>query len=884
MAAFLNNPTSDVQDAAQLLRSYHPIDGTVDEMLDASGQIRPHWRGIIDGLAQLGPQMRSWRWDTARKLIRENGITYNIYGDPQGLRRPWGLDFIPLVLSAQEWTGIEAGLKQRARLLNAIARDVYGEQRLIKEGVLPASLMLGNPHFLRPMHGIAVPNDTFLHFYAVDLARGPDGRWWVLADRTQAPSGAGYAIENRIIMSRSLPEIFEKAQVHKLASFFGHWRDNLMSMMARDDGRAVLLTPGPYNETYFEHVYLARYLGLTLVEGDDLTVRDDVLYLKTLDGLKRVDMVLRRVDAEFCDPLELRGDSALGVPGMVRAVRAGNLVVANALGSGVLETQALHAFMPAVAKHFEGSDLLLPDIATWWCGDDAARQHVVANLDTLAIREATNTHRVMAPAASGTAGSQIDAEARSHLLRAMQLRGADYVAQELVTLSSSPVLEDDELKARPVSLRCYVAAVGNDYVVMPGGMARFSTSRDPHAISMQSGDGSKDAWVLSDKPVSSFSMLPNADRAVSSRRAGGDMPSRAADNLYWLGRYQERADATLRLLRACVMRLAEPEAYPGGSAALSRLAVLLHARTDYEIDAEEGAGPLEVLLERLNALLTDSALTNSFPGAIENVQRTAYLVRDRLSMDSFRIITEFSPSIPPLSRAIAFDTTPMLATLNQNLTVVAALAGLQAENSTRGPAWLFMDMGKRIERARTIISMLHTLVVDGEPAFNGSLALLLELADSFMTYRTRYLAAPQLAPMLDLVLLDETNPRSLAYQVQALATSVSRLPKPPHDGGLPQDQRVLTALGADIRLAQLDEVCAVDSKGHRDQLDAMLTRMDGQINDLSDAISRIYFAHAASQRISFAPRAQASLSLAEPAVLPEPGQALGPASGSGRVL
>jgi len=855
LAAYTDNQAIDAPEDSPFLAGYQPIAGTIDEMLDSERQVRPQWRGLVHGLAALGPAMRARRWETARRLIRENGVTYNIYGDPQGLRRPWELDFVPLLLTGAEWAGIEAGLKQRARLLNAVARDIYGEQTLLKQGVLPASLMLGNPHFMRPLHGAPVPDGTYLHFYAVDLARGPDRRWWVLSDRTQAPSGAGYAIENRIIMARAVPELFEAAQVQRLASFFARWRDSLLSLVPHDDARAILLTPGPYNETYFEHVYLARYLGITLAEGGDLTVRDDTLYLKTLDGLKRVDLVVRRVDSEFCDPLELRGDSELGVPGLVRAVRTGNVVVANALGSGVLETQALHAFMPAVARHFGAGDLLLPEIATWWCGDAAARAHVTGNLDMLAIRDATNAHRIMAPAAAGTAGREIDPDTRAHLLRAMELRGADYVAQELVTLSSSPVLEDDALTARPVSLRCFVAAVGADeYMVMPGGMARFSASRDPYAISMQSGDGSKDTWVLSEAPVPYVSLLQSTERTVPARRATDDLPSRAADNLFWLGRYLERADATLRLARSCIVRLAEPEAYPGGSAALAQLALLLNQRAGYGAAEEAESAPVDHLLERLNELLTDGTRLNSFPSAIDSVQRSAYLVRDRLSEDSFRIITGFSSVLAPLPSAIAFDTSPALAMVNQNLTTAAALAGLQAENTTRGPGWLFMDMGKRIERARTILTVLRMVAVDGEPAHDGSLALVLELADSFMTYRTRYLAAPQLAPMLDLVLLDESNPRSVAYQIQSLSMAASRMPRPGRDAHLSEDERVLTALGADIRLVQLDDVCAEDASGHRAQLEALLARLDAQLAALSDAISRIYFAHAASQRISFAPR------------------------------
>lgn len=861
----MNDTADKTAKAAALMAAYAPLPGTVDEVLDAQGRVRGHWQPVIAGLDALGPQTRRQRWELARRLIRENGITYNIYGDPDGLARPWELDFMPLVIAREEWTGIEAGLKQRARLLDLVARDIYGPQRLIREGVLPAAVVLGNPHFLRPMHGAAVADGTFLHFYAADLGRGPDGRWWVLGDRAQAPSGAGYALENRIIMSRTLPELFSAQNVQRLAAFFARWRDYLVSLVRRPEARAVLLTPGPYNETYFEHVFLARYLGITLVEGADLTVRDDVLYLKTLEGLKRVDLVLRRVDAEFCDPLELRADSALGVPGLVRAVRAGNVAVANALGAGVLETEALHPFMPAIARHFGAGELILPEIATWWCGHADARAHVLAHLDQLAIRDTVRERQVMAPAAAGTAGRTLDEAARRDLALTLKLRGPAYVGQELVTLSSAPVFEGDQLAARPVSLRCYVAAVGDDYIVMPGGLTRFSSSRDPHAISMQRGDGSKDTWVLGDGPPSTLSLLPRADRAVPARRSAGDLPSRVADNLFWLGRYLERADATLRILRAGIQRMAEPEAHPGGGAALARLTALLHARSGLDpasvAGREPGAegepsaemGPVDVLIARLNALLTDPGQPNGFPGSVNHLQRTALMVRDRLSPDMFRIITAFTTDIAPLSRAIAFDASPALAMVNHNLTIASALAGLQAENMTRGPGWLFMDMGKRIERARTLIFMLRTLVLAGDPESNGSLAVILELADSFMTYRTRYLAAPQLVPVLDLTVLDETNPRSIAYQVQALARATARIPRPGHQDGPGPDEKIVASLATALRMTVLEEACQAQN-GRRPALEAVLNELDGGLAELSDVIARVYFAHAAPHRVFMAPR------------------------------
>src|ERR1700676_35272 len=434
------NISTDTMHGPLLSTGYPQTAGVYDEMSAALGVLRPHWDMFINSLSALRSQDRARRWQTARQRIRENGVTYNVYGDPLGMDRPWNLDAIPLLIPASEWSQLEAGLIQRARLLNLILADIYGAQRLLRGGLIPPALVFANPGFWRPCHGLRVSGNTYLHLLAVDLARGPDGDWWVISDRTQAPSGAGYALENRIVMAETFPDLFREFQVKPLASFFRSFRDTLLrlSPVARDNPRVVLLTPGPFNETYFEHSYLARYLGFRLVQGGDLTVRDNRVFLKTLEGLKQVDVILRRLDDSFCDPIELRSDSYLGVAGLVEAVRAGNVTVANALGSGLIETSAFMPFFAGLSRRMLGEDLKLPMAATWWCGQPEALRYVLDNLDFLVIKAAFPS-KGFEPVFGGKLG-QVE---RSPLIARIKASPHDFAGQELLSLSSAPVLSED---------------------------------------------------------------------------------------------------------------------------------------------------------------------------------------------------------------------------------------------------------------------------------------------------------------------------------------------------------------------------------------------------------------------------------------------------------
>jgi uncharacterized circularly permuted ATP-grasp superfamily protein len=540
--------------ARTLLAIYPHSARRYDEMLSADGVVRPHWRQFFSHLDSVAPDEMHQRLEFVDRRIQENGVTYNVYADPNGADRPWALDPLPLIIPPDEWAEVSAAVAQRATLLNAMLADLYGEQKLLAEGLLPPSLVYGQHGYLWPCQGVKPAGGVWLHNYAVDLARSPNGRWWVIADRTQAPSGAGYALENRLIVSRVFPEMFRDLHVQHLADFFRDQLDGL-SALAPVDGdeppHIVLLTPGPYNETYFEHAYLARYLGFPLVEGQDLTVRGDAVYLKTLRGLKRVHVILRRQDDGYCDPLELRGESALGIPGLVNVARAGRVVIANALGSGLLASGALMGFLPAICRRLLGEKLAMPSVATWWCGEKPALDYVKENFDDLVIKPAYPTQN-MEP----VFGYELKGEARAELLRRIEARPHAYVAQEMVNLSQAPTWSrqhERRLLARPVGLRAYaVVNADGGYSVMPGGLARVATGASTRIISMQRGGASKDTWVLTNGPVSEFTLLKPSIGVRDLVRAGSNLSSRVVENLFWLGRYSERFDDSARMLRVAL--------------------------------------------------------------------------------------------------------------------------------------------------------------------------------------------------------------------------------------------------------------------------------------------------------------------------------------------
>lgn len=835
-----------------LLRDYRPLADAFDEMMTADGLVRPHWRAFINGLEAMPEAELAERWRGAARLLHEHGLTYAADAATDGNRRPWQLDFVPVLLQAGEWGALESGLSQRARLLNAILADLYGPQRLIRDGHLPAALLFANPHFLRPCHGIVPRNGVFLQVYAVDLGRGPDGRWWVLADRTQAPSGIGFALENRIVLSRCLPELFRECDVERLAGYFHAAHLSLVEQTERENPRIVLLTPGPASENYFAHAYLARYLGYSLAEGADLTVRDNRVYLKSVDGLKPVDLIVRGVDSDLCDPLELQPDSTFGVAALLQAARAQTVTLANALGSGLAEAKALMGYLPHLCRLLLGEELRLPSVPMWWGGDAAARAEMLARLEGLAIDAAFKPRPMLASGGARLVGA-MDGKERERLWATLERRGEELVGHEVVTLSTTPAWVDGRLAPRPMTLRLFLAAQGDDYIVMPGGLTRITQSADPRAVLLQRGDGTKDTWVLADKPVSGFTLLRPPLSYVEPRRTGKDLPSRAADNLFWLGRYAERCEDRIRILRGVMRRLTEDPAPLQDIVALERVLAVLTGRVATAWRSGERGQRAAALEQEVLALAFMPGHEPGLMAPLAELRRTASLVRDRLSLDAWRTLSRLlSDLTQPPPQAAAVDIGAIsgeaLDLLDNALRLLAAFSGMEMENMTRSHGWRFLDMGRRIERAEHLAKLLQCLLLHGSPEEDGSLLLLLELADSLMTYRSRYLTTPMLPPVIDLLLLDETNPRSVAFQLVALRDHVDLLPRDGDGEGRSREQRLTLALATELQLAEVAELYAADAAGHRLALARLLERILGGLPQLSEQITLSYFSLGEARR------------------------------------
>jgi len=786
-----------------------------DEMIPKEGGVREHWREVSAYFERLGPAEIGRRWNQARKILHDNGVAYN--AQTQGLLRAWELNPVPLRLAGEDWTFLAKAVKQRARLLNHVLEDVYGPQKLLADKLLPPSLVYGNSAFLRPCHGIAAPSGARLVIYAADLARSPNGSWWVISDRTQSPSGMGYTLENRVVLSRVFPEIFREARVARLGGFFTKFGESLAALSPRPgtEPTVVLLTAGPLNETYFEQAYLARHLGCPLVQGQDLTVREGRVFIKTLEGLRQVDVILRRVDEDFCDPLELRDDSLLGVPGLLAAVRAGKVAVANALGSGVVQCAALHAFLPNLSRKILGEDLLMPSVATWWCGETPARDYALSNMHGLVIKDAFDYHGSRPPAGLS----------RAKLREAVLARPQYFAAQENVLLSQCPDFVDGRLEARSVLLRVFAVRNGDDYDVLPGGMTRVAEEESSFSILLQQSGGSKDTWVdLEDEPLDGAP----ANAAVPELRRGHlDLTSRVADNLFWLGRYAERSDFTARMVRCTLENFAEESGWVEQNDLLPMLQTLRH------FDQFTEPARRESVDQALARQMADPTRPGSLAALLKSLQGLAATVRDQLSHDTWRILNQLGHS-GGVDAGLSSNETAL--GLNNVILALSAFQGLLSENMPHGHSWRFLDLGRRIERGLYLSCLVRELL--GEKTRVGRLELLLETLDTLVIYRQKHTSL-RVSAALDLVLCDESNPRSLASQFAAGMEHLQALPREA-DGHfkLPEERRLLAVL-SELRLLDPAET---EGENHGD-ITALLDRAEKALANCSELITLRFFTH-----------------------------------------
>ena len=841
-----------------LLAHYPKQADCYDEMLDDANQVRPHWRTMMDSFSGETPEMMAKRIDMVQRLVQENGVTYNVYDDENGSKRPWDLNFLPLILPEHEWAEIEAGVIQRASLLNSILLDVYGEQQIIQEGILPPALIYSHGGFLRPCHGKHHLDNVALHFYAVDLARAPNGRWWVVGDRTQAPSGAGYALENRAVMGRVFPDLLRTLKVRHLTDFFSTMLDSLtrwgrlcaaqsgMPLRASEPPLIVLLTPGTFNETYFEQAYLARHLGVPLVEGNDLTVRNGMVWFKSLSGLRRVHVIMRRVDDDYCDPLELKANSTLGVAGLTLAAQLGNVLIANSLGSSLLESGALLGYLPQLCQRFLGQDLALPSVATWWCGEPAALDSVLNRLDELVIKPSFPQLRHFP-----VFGQDLNLQQRQQLIEKIKQNPNNYVAQELVKLSQAPIWQPSSfqqvhatdqstlshsLSSSKIGLRVYACATPNGYIVLPGGLTRAATGADTRIITMQRGGGSKDTWILSG--TDKHNIHTDLARTITSKelvREDTQISSRMAENQFWFGRNIDRCDNLARLLRMSLKFLANVAPLERGSEWLA----IQRICADYDLfDQQTNQHNNDSQIE---AALVQAVINADVAGLARQLtflHQSANQLSERFSIDNWRVLNQMLPKKVMLKNE-AFshlNQAKALGMLDEVTTSLMTLTGFTLDGMTRDLGWNFLSLGRKLERLQFQSSALQSaLAMDG----NGSLDWLLELSDSIVTYRARYRSQPEWLPCLDLLILDESNPRSVLFQIDGIRKNLKKITRAYgaiDDEPLEQCRLQLLALDEDV-----DLFCG------NPKLSTLLAQIWQVSAQLSEQISQQFFSYTGQQ-------------------------------------
>ena len=790
------------------------------EAFSAASRPREHWQPLISAFNAMGPALLAQRQERLRQMRHEDGATFNPFDDPAGRGTPWALDSIPLSLTSGEWALLEAGLIQRALLLEQILADTYGSQSLLKDGRLPAELVYANPNFLRTCHGIQPASKRYLTYYAVDLYRGPDGSFRVFRDYGSNPAGLGYALENRIVMSRIFSELYHQTQIRRLAPFFQTFQRNLIqrASLRREEPGIVLLSPGPDSHIYFEHALLSRYLGYPLVEGQDLTVREDGVFLKKLVGLEPVDAIFRHTEDAGSDPFALRRGLATGVAGLIQVSREKNIDIVNPIGSGFVNTPALSVFLPALCRELMGNDLLLENHPAWWCGSADGRNHVLANLGQLTV---------------GPAMDRVGAAPPTARVEAIQDAPYAFMATAPLLPASVPAWDPSGVRPRYALLRMFACATEQGFDVMPGGLAIVAEDVATLTGDFPERQQSKDIWVLSDQPVEPFSLMGGL-QAVAEFRRGSDLPSRVADHLLWLGRYLERAEGLVRLLRSVVRRLSG-EARSEDVPELPFLLTLLRAENTIPPAIENGNGipRYRELSAQLNDALYSQDRPQSVVAVLKRVQEAARKVRDRLSMDSWRVINR----LEGFADTRAGDP---LELLDNTLFTLSAFSGLAMESMTRGLGWRFMDIGRRLERAMNQAGLIRIGLPQVCSGSRSALEALLEIFDSIMTYRARYRTAFQLAPALDLLLVDESNPKSLAFQFTQLAEHVEHLPRQSNRRFASAEERMAMEMLTAVRLVDLVGLRCSGNGISTQPLTAFLESMEARLKDFAQQISAHY--------------------------------------------
>lgn len=815
-----------------------------------------HWQQLMAFLSRLGGSGLAKRCKDAQRLLKENGAIHNVFNSPEA-PRDWQFDPIPVVFSSTEWQQMERGLVQRAELLNRIVQDLYGPRTLIRDGIVPAELAFAHRHFLLPCNGLFGATSP-LSLYAPDLAKGRDGSYWVLSDSALPTLGGGYALESRLIMSRSFPQLFEPFQVHRLAMYFLALRDHLSSLSPQQEQEPciILLTPGPDHPSFFEHAYLASYLGLPLVQGGDLVVRDNRVWLKSVDGLRQVDVILRRLVDEMCDPLELRGDSLLGIPGLLEAVRSGQVAVANPVGSQIIENPALMAFLPTICRHWRDEDLLLPSVATWWCGQAHECNYVLDHLDELTIRP---IHPL--PGLPQSTPGQLTTQQRQQWRQLILANPHLFVGQQLMELATFPTFENNEIVARRGISTFYLTAQRDSYVVMPGGLTRVHEDGS-NLLANNEGGRIKDTWVLTEEQDKQVNLWLQAHPNQLLRPVFMPLPSRCAENLFWAGRYAERTEQTCRLIRSILTKLYEVNEFhdPDDRQSLDQLLrALTHVTLTYPGFTGEGADKkLADPRGELHALACDSQRIGSLRSSLISLGQSAYAVRDLLPEDGWRIVDNLRQNWHPRISKSQIGSGRLLKNINELIVQLSGFTGLTGENMSRETAWLLLNIGRRIERALNLIALLQaTLVPCQQNSTEAQIReAVLSTCNSLMVFRRRYRSFMQLSLILELLIMDEHYPRSLAYQLHQLHKHICALPHDKLSQQPHQDQQLIDEALAELgRTGHKKLAGRAEGEEEYPLLRVFLESQKKRLDLLSDTLMQLYFSPSvAPQQLRSAPQ------------------------------
>jgi len=802
--------------------AFEGVDGPAwNEMLDRQGGLRPVWQGLSAKIHRWTAEERAAVSTSAGRMLEDLGTTFNVYSDVSGTAQPYEIDPIPLLISPEEWERVSGALGQRTKLLEAVLADIYGPQNLLKEGLVPPDLVHANPAFIHGLANIQPPGDKHLLTTGCDLIRAPNGIWTVLCDHAGSPGGLGQALENRSVTSNILTEEFDQARIAPLKSFFETCRTSLQSLSSNcfEVPSIVFLTPGFRHPSYFEHVYMARLLGFPIVEPADLTVRERRVFLKTLSGLRKIDGIVCRQQDNLLDPLEFWNVGGGGVPGLIEAWRTGNVSITNAPGSSFASTTALMPFLPAISRAWFGEELKLPFVETWWLGQEKIRQTVLNDLSRFVLMSAFGNDPLLP-----VRGSSLSPAARRQWVSSIEERPHDFVVQRDLSLSLAPSLQSRTIQNRPVVWRAFTLNGENGPTVLPGGLARVGKTGEPPQLWPAHAGFTKDVWVPASQVAFNAKQVSlNVQATASHHPAGGDVPSRIAEQLYWVGRYAERVEMVTRILRVALRSLGDET----GHTPMGKLDACQQLVMNSGLLFDGKKIPQSKLLEHLSALVHDSGKDSGLPRFARSLLWNASAARDRLSDDTWRFFNRLEGLLQvPLSPPTTAD---LLRTLDTLILHLSAFSGMEAENMTRGHGWRFLEVGRRVERVLGTLALLHSAAAqaEGMPLVLDSL---LETCDSVMTYRRRHFSRPRWDGVVNLLFFDSSNPRSVAFQIGILHKEVANFPGEHSFGLFPKITAHINELYA--RFQENTPPSGVE-----------LEAMNESVEVLSDLLTQHYFSH-----------------------------------------